>query len=133
MLIPNAPTLKDMADSSSTIPEATYNLRVEKADYVDKPKGANAKGPYIKTQLAVTGPDAAEKYLGRKVFQIYSLTGDGNFRLKELLKVTGHEEDFQLTDSDQLIGLEFAAAVVIQAGKDGYPDRNEIKRHLPLL
>src|SRR5713101_7468711 len=99
-----------MADSSAVIPEASYNLRVSKSEYVAIPKSKDAKGPYIKVQLIVTGPGDNE-YVGRIVFQNYSLTGDGSFRLRELLTITGHPDDFRLTDSDQLLGLEFGAAI----------------------
>lgn len=132
MLIPNAPLVGEMKDSSSTVPEATYNLRIEKAEYVAQPKSANAKGPYIKCQITITGPGEAEAVLGRKIFQNYSLTGDGSFRLRELLKVTGHEDDFQLTDDQQLVNLEFAGVVIVKDDPT-YGPRNEIKRHLPLI
>jgi hypothetical protein len=121
-----------MSEGLSTIPEATYNLRVHKAEYVATPKSQDAKGPYIKAQLIVTGPGDI-KELGRYVFQNYSLTGDGSFRLREMLKITGHPDDFRVTDSDQLVGLEFGAAVVIQKGTGGYPDKNEVKKHIALV
>jgi hypothetical protein len=124
-----------MAEGGSTIPEATYNLRVHKAEYVAVPKSKDAKGPYIKTQLVVTGPatEQNEQHIGRYVFQNYSMTGDGSWRLRELLKVTGHADDFKLEDDQQLVGLEFGAAVIIQKGTGGYSDKNEVKKHLPLL
>jgi hypothetical protein len=130
-----------MSEGLSNIPEAAYNLRVHKAEYVAQPKTAGAKGPYIKTQLVVTGPalnGADNPHVGRFVFMNYSLTGDGSFRLREMLEVTGHPPEFQLTDSDQLIGLEFGAAVIVkepsiaEAAK-GYTAKNEIKKHVALL
>lgn len=144
MLIPNAPALSEMSEGLATIPEATYNLKVHKAEYVGTPKSADAKGPYIKAQLIVTGPgftaDPAnpnavntEAQIGRLVFMNYSLTGDGSFRLRELLAVTNHPADYRLADSDELLGLEFRGVVVIQKGTNGYPDKNEVKRHMPLL
>lgn len=132
MLIPNAPTVETMSEGLSTIPEATYNLRVHKAEYVAQPKSATAKGPYVKAQLVVTGP-GDNPYIGRFVYMNYSLTGDGSFRLRELLQVTGHPNDFQLTDTDQLLNLEFGAAVTIQQGTKGYSDKNEVKKHLALV
>lgn len=137
MLIPSAPAVGEMSEGLGTIPEAGYNLRVHKAEYVAQPKTAGAKGPYIKAQCVITGPGNI-KEVGRFIFQNYSLTGEGSFRLRELLKVTNHPDDFRLTDSDQLVGLEFGAAVSIQqatiADKEkGYTDKNEIKKHLPLF
>lgn len=131
MLIPDAPSVAEMSEGASTVPEATYNLRIAKSEYVAIPKAKDAKGPYIKCDLIITGPGDAG--LGRHVFMNYSLTGDGSFRLRELLTVTGHPADFKLGDSDQLIGLEFGAAVAIEKGTGGYSDKNVIKKHLPLI
>lgn len=132
MIIPDAPAVGEMAESSPVVAEATYSLRCHKAEYVATPKTANAKGPYIKTQFIITGPgDGA--HIGRYVFMNYSLTGDGSFRLRELLAQTGHPDDFKLTDSDQLVGLELRAAVGIEKGTGGYSDKNVIKKHMPLV
>lgn len=132
MLIPNAPSVGEMEESAPTVPEATYNFRIHKSEYVATPKSKDAKGPYIKVQHVITGPGEG-KHVGRMVFQNYSVTGDGTFRLRELLTATGHGPDFKLEDSDQLLGLEFSGATVIQKGTNGYSDKNEIKRHMPLL
>lgn len=135
MLIPSAPTVGEMSEGLGTIPEGTYNLRVHKSEYVAVPKSKDAKGPYIKTQLIVTGPEGSvpEDLIGRYVFQNYPLTGEGSFRLRELLSVTNHDEQFRLTDSDELVGLEFGAAVTIQKGTGGYSDKNQVSKHLELL
>lgn len=132
MLIPNAPAVGELPDNQPTVPEATYNVRVHKAEYVAIPKGKDAKGPYIKCQLIITGPGDI-KQLGRYVFMNYSMQGESAWRLKELLKVTGHPDDFRLSDSDQLLNLEFGALVGVEPGKDGYPDKNNVKRHLAVL
>jgi hypothetical protein len=132
LIIPNAPAVSEMSEGLSTIPEAAYNLRVHKAEYVAVPKGKDAKGPYIKCQLIVTGPGDTPM-LGRLVFMNYSLTGDGSFRLRELLAITGHPDDFRLTDSDELLGLEFGASVTLEKGTGGYPDKNVVKKHVGLL
>lgn len=133
MLIPETVSVGEMAESSPTVPEATYNLRVEKAEFVAVPKSKDAKGPYIKVQFGITGPAAAEKSLGRKVFENFSTTGDGTWRLREFLTVTAHPSDFKLLDSDQLLGLECAGAVVIEKGTGGYQDKNRVKKYLPLV
>ena len=146
MLIPNAPEVGQLSEGLGVVPEATYNLKVHKAEYIAIPKRKESKGPYIKAQLIITGPsdgvvkDAngndvlTEAYVGRYVFMNYSLSGDGSFRLRELLEVTGHGTDFKLQDSDQLINLEFKALVTVQPGTPEYPDpKNNVKKHLPLL
>lgn len=135
MLIPDAPAVGEMAESAPTIPEATYHLRVVKAEFIQTPKTKEAKGPYISVQFVVAGPDTPEtaKYLGRAIFQNYTLSGDGTFRLREFLKVTGHPDDFKLADSDQLLGLECLAAVTIQKGTQGYADKNQVRKHMALV
>lgn len=132
MIIPQAPSVAEMSEGLGTIPEATYNLEVVKSEYVAIPKTKDAKGPYIKAQLKVIGP-GDNPQLGRYVFMNYSLTGEGSFRLRQLLEVTGHPADFKITDDQQLVGKQFGAAVIIKEGKDGYPDKNEVKQHLALL
>lgn len=142
MLIPDAPPLGEMSEGMKNIPEATYELRVHKAEYIAIPKTKDAKGPYIKAQLVVTGPAVfsdpttdttiANPHIGRFVFMNYSLTGDGAFRLRELLTVTGHPAEFKLVDDQQIVGLEFKGAVIIKAGTGGYDDKNEVKKHMPL-
>lgn len=143
MLIPNAPAVGEMSEGMSTIPEAMYTLRVQKVEYVAVPKTKDAKGAYLKVQLIVTGPTSftdptanttvENPYVGRYVFMNYSLTGEGSFRLRELLTVTGHPVDFKLADDQQLIGLEFRGAVIIKLGTGGYSDKNEIRKHEPLV
>jgi hypothetical protein len=132
MQIPNAPAVTEMSEALATVPEAVYNLRIQKAEYVAVPKGKDAKGPYIKVSTVITGPGDTP-HLGRYVFQNYSLTGDGSFRLREMLEVTGHPAEFRITDTDELIGLEFGAAVIIQKGTQGYSDKNEIRKALALV
>lgn len=133
MIIPDAPPLAEMAEGAPTVPEATYNLRVHKSEYIAVPKRKESKGPYLKIQHVITGPGDS-KAVGRMVFQNYTLTGDGSFRLRELLTVTNHPSDFKLEDDQQLVGLEFAAAVIVKPGTAEYPnDKNEIKKHMPLL
>jgi hypothetical protein len=137
VLIPNAVAVADMAEGFAPVKEAMYNFRIDKADYVAVPKGATSKGnPYINVAMTITGapgnPDAPET--GRKVFEMYMLTGESSFRLRDLLEATGHGPEFQLADTDQLLGLEFQASVTIEKGDPakGYADRNRIRKHMPL-
>lgn len=146
MLIPQAPAVGELSEGLKCVPDAVYNLKIVKSEYVAVPKSKDAKGPYIKTQIIITGvndrtpkptdgsPDPnLEQYVGRYVFQNYSLTGDGSFRLRELLTVTGHPSDFRLADSDALLNLEFAGGVVTQPGTQGYSDKNQVGKHYPIL
>jgi hypothetical protein len=133
MLTPDntMPTVRVSELEDNIVPEATYNMRVHRVDYVAIPKKANAS-PYIHAWHVITGPASAEQYLGRIVFANYPIQGRGGHRLRDLLEVTGHDRDFELKDPVQLIGLEFSAIVGIEKS-EGYPDKNVVKRHLPLL
>lgn len=130
MLIPEAPKVADMNDN--LIPEATYNIRCVKADYVAIPKTADAKGAYVAARFVITGPDVAEKMKGRMLFQNFTVVGD-TFRLKEFLKMTGHGDDFVLSDTDALLGLECGAAVQTQKGTGGYSDKSVIGKFIPMV
>jgi hypothetical protein len=130
MLLPDGSPIGAMPDLFEPVPAATYNVRVDKPEYVAVPKSKSAK-PYVKAELVIIGPGDNE-FIGRRVFQNYPLTGPGSFRMRELLTVTGHSLDFRLTDTDQLLGLECMVKVVIEPGKNGYRDRNTVKEHLPL-
>lgn len=132
MDIPEAPAMSDMAESAPTLPDATYSYRCDRSEYVAVPKSADAKGPYIKVMFTVTGPDSAEKFKGRKVFENLSVTGDGTFRLKQLLKATGHDDSFKLVNDQELVGLEFLGATTTEKGTGGYSDKNRIARYMAL-
>jgi hypothetical protein len=132
-MIPNAPRLGDMP-KSEPLPEAIYHLRVDKAEY--KKTGAGSKNPgspMASVQFTVFGPEEAEEFLGRKVFENFMLSGEGQFRIRQLLEATGESDDFVLEDTDQLVGREVAAVVKIDPaskGEDGkqYDARNRITR-----
>jgi hypothetical protein len=129
MLIPDAPTVDEM-ESGSCVPEATYNFRIERATHVAVPKTETAKGPYINAMYRVTGP--GEEFLGRCVFDILSYTGPGSFRMRSLLEATGHPTDFRLTDTDQLLGLEFSGLTIIEHDEK-WGDKNRVKKYVPLV
>lgn len=133
MLIPTPPpAVGDMPKNAPTVPEATYNLRIVKATMKQSTR-ADAKGPYLAVQAVITGPDAAEACKGRMIFQNYFFSEKAVWRLRELLVVTGHDENYKLTDTDELVNLEFGAAVTIKEGTEGYADQNQIAKHVPLV
>ncbi len=133
VLIPTAPRLGDMP-TGSPLPEATYHIRVDAATY----KTSREKGtPMCEVQFTVFGPEDAEEFHGRKVFDNLMLDGEGMFRTRLLLEAAGMDEDFVLEDTDQLIGLEVAAALLVEkerTGEDGktYPARSRIGRYLSI-
>lgn len=132
-MIPNAPRMGDMPQGAAPIPEGVYYLRVEKSELK---KGKGDKGtPYANLQLVVFGPEEAEEFHGRKVFDRLMLSGEGMFRTRQLLEASGADDDFILEDTDQLIDLEIAAAVIVRPEevdpktKQKYQARNEIARY----
>jgi hypothetical protein len=126
--------------SSDPIPEGTYHLRLDKATYGTTGSGSKNPGaPKVDVQWTVFGPESAEEFVGRKVFETLSLSGDGTFKVRSLLEQTGETEDFILEETDQLLTREVAAVViVVPEMKDPtnpnkiFPAKNEIKRYLKL-
>jgi hypothetical protein len=119
-----------LSELEGLLPEATYEVRVDNVQYVAAPKKDGAS-PYIRATHVITGPD--QRFVGRKVFENLPREGGGSHRLRELLTARGHPEDFELEDTDQLIGLQFHGIVAIEKGEGGYADKNVVKRHMSLL
>jgi hypothetical protein len=114
------------------LPEAIYHIRADKAEF----KKSKEKGnPMASVQFTVFGPDEAEEFHGRKLFENLMLSGEGMFRTRQLLEAAGHDEDFVLEDTDQLVGLEVQAVVQVEKERKNpdnptevYPARNKIAR-----
>ena len=81
------PTVK-MKDLECLVPQATFRVRVQKAEYVEKPKKEGAS-PYIKLTLVIE--DEGE-YLGRYVWANYPLSGNGMYRLLTCVAFFGPAE-----------------------------------------
>jgi hypothetical protein len=132
--IPAAVKLGDMP-SGSPLPEATYHVRVDKADFKLSREKQN---PMASVQFTVFGPEEAEEFHGRKLFENLMLSGEGMFRTRQLLEAAGQNEDFVLEDTDQLIGLEVQAVVQLEkerkdaASGEIYGARNKISRFQPI-
>lgn len=125
--------------TNEPVPEATYHLRLDKAELKATGAGSKTPGaPMAEVQFTIFGPDEAEEFHGRKIFENLMLTGSGMFRLRQLLEASGENEDFILEDTDQLLGREVAGVVQVQKGRKDpntgtdYPDRNRIARFLPI-
>lgn len=133
--IPNAPRMADMP-KGTPLPEALYHLRLDKAEYkVSREK----KTPMAECQLTVFGPDEAEEFHGRKVFENFMLSGEGMFKTRQLLEAAGKGDDFVLEDTEQLLGIEVAAVVQLEAERtnpdnpnEKYPARNKVQKYLPI-
>jgi hypothetical protein len=138
VMIPNGPRLGDLP-SGEPVPEAVYHLRLDKVQL--KTSGANAKNPgtpMAEAQFTIFGPDEAEEFHGRKVFENFMLAGGGAFRTRAFLEATGESEDFVLEDTEQLLNREVAALVQVEKERKDpetgqtYPARNRITRFMPL-
>ena len=83
--IPNAPRMGDMP-KGEPVPEAVYHIRCDKAEF--KTTGAGSKNPgapMCAAQFTIFGPEEAEEFHGRKVFENLMLSGEGMFRTRQFL------------------------------------------------
>jgi len=132
--IPTASRLGDMP-SGSPVPEGIYHVRLDKAEYKVSKK---TKIPMAEVQFTIFGPESAEEFHGRKLFENLMLDGEGRFRTRQLLEATGETEDFILEDTEQLLGRECAAVVQEEKEREDpetkqkYPARNKIARFMPI-
>lgn len=117
-------------EKAQPLPEATYNLRIDKVEIrraepsVDNPE----PDPYLNLMLTVIDEGA---YLGRKVFDICTLGKGKDWKLRKLLtEGLAWGEDDSLSDTTQLEQAEVGAAVTIEKGKKGYEDRNKVVRYM---
>lgn len=134
VMIPNAPRVGDMP-SGEPVPEAVYQIRCDKAEYKISKEN---KVPMAEVTFTIFGPDEAEEFHGRKLFENMMLAGEGMFRTRQFLIATGEAEDFVLEDTDQLLQRECMAVVQVDKERTDpdtkkiYPARNKVARFLPL-
>jgi len=133
--IPNPSRVGDMP-SGEPFPEGTYNVRLDKADFkLSKDK----KIPMAECAFTVFGPASAEEFHGRKVFENLMLEGEGRFRTRQLLEETGEDDEFVLEDTDQLVGREVGAVILVEpertdtASGKKYGAKNKIHRFTQLV
>jgi hypothetical protein len=136
VMIPNAPRLGDLPKGGEPVPEGTYHLRADKAEY--KLSNEN-KTPMVEVMFTVFGPEPAEVYHGRKVFENFMLAGDGAWRTSQFFEAAGKPSDFVIESDEQFLKLEVAAVVEVEKGKanpkkpgENYPDRAKVKRYMPI-
>ena len=138
--IPNAPRLGDMP-SGEPVPEGIYAVRVSKEEFKIS-KSVN-KTPMIEAQLTIFGPESQEEYHGRKLFENMMLSGEGQFKTRQFLEATGHDDDFVLEDTDQVHDLEVGVVVQIEQERKEldesgrptgkvFPARNKVAKFIPL-
>ena len=105
------------------IPNGEYHLSVVAAELRQSKTG----NPYISVQYRI---EDGQECANRRIFEIYILGGNATSvniakkSLSELTKAAGHD---QLADPSQLIGAHLWGEVTIEAGRDGYDDKNRIR------
>src|SRR5262247_3527022 len=118
--------------SGEPVPEATYHIRCDRATFR---LSRENKTPMAEVQFTIFGPDEAEEFHGRKLFENLMLSGEGMFRTRQFLEATGENEDFVLEDTDQLLQRECQAVVQTEkerkdpddpTGQKTFPARNKI-------
>jgi hypothetical protein len=135
--IPGGTRLGDMP-SGEPFPEGIYQLRLDKAEYKES---AERKTPMAECMLTIVGPQTQEEHHGRKVFENFMLAGEGQFKLRGFLEMTGETEDFVLEDTEQLLEREVGAIITIEKERKEtrsgpnqgklYPAKNKIARFIP--
>jgi hypothetical protein len=123
--------------TNQPVPEGIYHLRVDKAELKKTSAGSKNPGsPMAEVTFTIFGPEEAEEFHGRKVFENLMLVGDGMFRLRQLLEADGQGEDFVLEDTEQLLKIECMAVVQIEPEReqDGkkYNARNKVAKFMPM-
>jgi hypothetical protein len=120
------------------VPEGIYHIRCDKVTYkTTGPASKNPGTPMAECQFTIFGPEEAEEFHGRKVFDNMMLAGEGLFRTRQFLEATGEDADFSLEDTDQLVERECAAVIGIEPerkGEDGksFSARNRIARYMAI-
>jgi len=122
--------LEDIEDVSfDPLPKGIYSFQVEEAEVKDTKDG---EGKYISLKLNVIGGDFAD----RKIFETFNVVNKNpktvniaKSDLKKLIIASGADIEV-FTGPDQLLGLEFNAALGIKKGSGDYEDRNEIKKYI---
>lgn len=110
------------------MPEATFGFRIVKAEI--KKAAGEGKEPYINIGLKCT--DDGE-HLGRYVWDMVTLSTKpgARFKLKNLLEEgLGYSPEQEFSDTDELLEQEVIAAITVEKGQHGYPDRNKVVKYL---
>jgi len=111
--------------SGEPVPEAVYHLRCDKAELKFVKQGKNKDAPMAEVMLTIFGPEDAEEFHGRKLFENLMLTGEGAFKTRQFLTAAGFDEDFILTDTDELLRVEVVGVVGIEKERAEVDENNK--------
>jgi len=106
---------------ADTIPAGEYAFRIDGVSEVKKDKNGSE---FVSLEYTVMDGE----YEGRKVFEPYIRLA-GASTLRKLLKACNYQES-KLPDSDDLLGLEFSAAIKVQEARDQFDASNRIAHYL---
>ena len=110
------------------IPKGNYVLKCLEAELQDARSG---NGQYIKAKFEVSRGE----YTGRKIFVNFNINNASEtaqrIGRKELASWGRACGKPKVTDTDQLLEIEFEAVVGIERGRDNYADSNRILDFVP--
>lgn len=152
--------VKDMTESGSIVPEATYHLRIVKFEYNDPHDevwkaahtSSEAKDPYLKLDTVITDEsvqdanNASVPVLGRHLYTTLTFKKGGDFMLRGLLEALNKDPEWMLVDEDgvphwdELVESEVMGVVTTQPEKpnpkkpgEKYAAKSEIKKFISVL
>ena len=124
--MPVIPGLTRKQLGGELIPEGTYALRIHQAKFVTAAEGKDAKFDYINLDCVVTEEG---DFFGRHIFQNVTLKPAQAFLAAQIEEALGFDELHELNNDEWLDG-ELMGVVTIEKGKQGYSDRNHVKKFL---
>lgn len=112
------------------IPAGTYVAEIVKSEIKDTKDGT---GKYISLQFKVIDGD----YAKRLVFDMLNIVNKNqtaveiaNRNLKSIILACGHEDDYELEDTEDLHGIPMGIRVAIQEATAQWPAKNIIKGYM---
>lgn len=114
--------LDDVKSAFETLPAGQYPVRCTK---VEKKIGKDSGQPYLNFEFEIQD----EAYKGRKLWSIGSLQEQSLFALKNILEGIGVPYDAEGFDTDDCVGQDAIAEVVVKPGRtEEEASKNEIKK-----
>lgn len=91
-------------------------------------RNSKAGNPMLAVTLETQTPDGP-----RKVWDYLMLVGDMRWRLREFMQGIGLTEKYEsgsMSEND-VMGRTGVADIIIEDGRDGYPDKNKVEKYRP--
>jgi hypothetical protein len=114
------------SEAREPMPAGKYHVKITDIDPRESQSEKNFGKPYWAIEFTVQeGP-----YSDRKAWTNCMLFDGALYTLSQLMKSTGYdvdEGDFEVPDSDELIGRDVVVRLIKKAATDEYDARNEVK------